>query len=78
MNEDIIRMAREAREQVVKTLPPRTFDLDLFHERFAALVRADERERIEAANAAIIKDLHAKIDQMLSASRAAIRARGQA
>jgi hypothetical protein len=42
--DDIIRMAREAREQTMKELPPNTFDLDLFHERFAALVAAQERE----------------------------------
>jgi hypothetical protein len=42
--EDIIRMVQEAREQVAKELPPNTFDLDLFHERFAALVAAAERE----------------------------------
>jgi hypothetical protein len=42
--EDIIRMLQEAREQVAKELPPNTFDLDLFHERFAALVAAAERE----------------------------------
>jgi hypothetical protein len=42
--DDVIRMAREAREQTMKELPPNTFDLDLFHERFAALVAAQERE----------------------------------
>jgi hypothetical protein len=42
--EDITEMVREAREQTMKELPPNTFDLDLFHERFAALVAAQERE----------------------------------
>ncbi len=42
--EDIIAMAQEARDQVSKELPPNMFDLDLFYERFVALVRADERE----------------------------------
>jgi hypothetical protein len=76
VNEDIIRMAREAGLPFGQRGAIPLWDKELA--RFAALVRADERERIEAANAAIIKDLHAKIDQMLSASRAAIRARGQA
>jgi hypothetical protein len=44
--EDIICMAREAREQVAKELPPNTFDLDLFHERFAAIVADAEAKRI--------------------------------
>jgi hypothetical protein len=57
--QDIIRMSREAREQVAKELPPNTFDLDLFHERFAALVAsrvaaaAVEQERKEFAVHAI-------------------------
>ncbi len=41
---DSINLAREAQEQVAKEMPPNTFDLDLFYERFAELVRADERE----------------------------------
>ncbi len=45
--DDIIRMAREAREQVAKELPPGTFDIDLFHERFAALVEAPLENRIQ-------------------------------
>ncbi len=42
--DDITEMVREAREQTMKELPPNTFDLDLFHERFAVLVAAQERE----------------------------------
>jgi hypothetical protein len=68
--EDIIRMAREAGiihpEMVDKTL-----------ERFAALVRADERERIIAANAPEIEKTNAHI-KMLEDEIAVIRARGQA
>jgi hypothetical protein len=39
-------MVREAREQTMKELPPNTFDLDLFHERFAALVAAALRDEM--------------------------------
>jgi hypothetical protein len=72
--EDIIRMAREAREQVVKTLPPRTFDLDLFHERFAALVAAAEREQC----AKVCEELAERFHAHAADCAAAIRARGQA
>jgi len=41
---DIDRMVREAREQVVNTVPPQTFDLDLFHKHFAVLVRSQALE----------------------------------
>jgi len=35
--DDILRMVQDAREQTMKELPPNTFDLDLFHERFFKL-----------------------------------------
>jgi hypothetical protein len=45
---EILCMVREAQEQTMKELPPNTFDLDLFHERFFALAyeagAAAERE----------------------------------
>ena len=48
--EDILRMVRDAREQTMKELPPNTFDLDLFHERFFKLAyeagAAAEREKV--------------------------------
>jgi hypothetical protein len=48
--DDILRMVRDAREQTMKELPPNTFDLDLFHERFFKLAyeagAATERGRL--------------------------------
>jgi hypothetical protein len=73
--EDIPEMVREAREQTMKELPPNTFDLDLFHERFATLVAAQEREacayRAGIALLGADRGLSNRVDQ-------AIRARGQA
>jgi sirohydrochlorin ferrochelatase len=72
--DDIIRMAREAREQTMKELPPNTFDLDLFHERFAALVAAQERKAAEER----VTDLFADMETpYLPDIINAIRARGQ-
>ena len=70
--EDIIRMAREAGLEEMWELTPR------FVERlkaFEALVRADERERIIAANAPEIEKTNAHI-KMLQDEIAVIRARG--
>ena len=48
--DDILRMVQDAREQTMKELPPNTFDLDLFHERFFKLAyeagAAAERSRM--------------------------------
>ena len=50
--EDILRMVRDAREQTMKELPPNTFDLDLFHERFFKTAyeagATAEREKVAA------------------------------
>lgn len=50
MTEDIIRMAREAGCEIRNghAYNPHTGSLDQMLKRFAALVRADERERIAA------------------------------
>ena len=71
---EIIAMAQEARDQVSKELPPNMFDLDLFYERFVALVRADEREALIEITQALLRD--DPFDATASAIQLAIRARG--
>ena len=72
--DDIIKLAREAGDDVEHTLPS---DLD-FLERFAALVASAEREAcaqiVERYAAACRSELH----DILSANAMAIRARGDA
>jgi hypothetical protein len=74
--EDITEMVREAREQTMKELPPNTFDLDLFHERFAALVAAQEREACAAVCDARYMGDNNREDMEARRCAAAIRARG--
>ncbi len=68
-----IEMAREADVYCTTRQPT----LDAMLERFAALVRADEKERIIAANAPEIEKTNVHI-KMLEDEIAVIRARGQA
>jgi hypothetical protein len=74
--EDIIRMAREA-DPKANLSEPYCLDHETraWLERFADLVRADERERIIAANAPEIEKTNAHI-KMLEDEIAVIRARG--
>ncbi len=74
--EDIIRMAREA-DPKANLSEPYCLDHETraWLERFAALVRADERERIIAANAPEIEKTNVHI-KMLEDEIAVIRARG--
>ena len=74
--QDIIRMAREA-DPKANLSEPYCLDHETraWLERFAELVRADERERIIAANAPEIEKTNAHI-KMLEDEIAVIRARG--
>ena len=75
--DEILRMVRDAREQTMKELPPNTFDLDLFHERFFKLAyeagAKDERE-------ACARVCEGRLQEGLNfeGCAAAIRARGHA
>ena len=74
--DDIIKLAREAGDDVEHTLPS---DLD-FLERFAALVASAEREacaQLVERNAAACRT-HSELHDILSANAMAIRARGEA
>ena len=74
--DDIIKLAREAGDDVEHTLPS---DLD-FLERFAALVASAEREacaQLVERNAAACRT-HSELHDILSANAMAIRARGDA
>ena len=71
----IIEMAREAGFVEYELEDYTQSGYDIRYERFAALVRADERERIIAANAPEIEKTNAHI-KMLEDEIAVIRARG--
>ena len=83
---EILCMVRDAREQTMKELPPNTFDLDLFHERFFKLAYAAgaTAEREACAKVCDISDLifdweipgGAEGRQLCNDIAAAIRARG--
>ena len=71
--DEILRMVRDAREQTMKELPPNTFDLDLFHERFFKLAYE--------AGAAAEREACAKVGMLVATNgietSAAIRARSK-
>ncbi len=74
MKDDILKMAREAGCEIRNGHIYHPFSLDQMLRRFDALVRADERERIKAANAPVIQRINEHLEKM----REDIRARSKA